>query len=265
MSGTAIPCAAIPGARATAATASARHANNRIAHWLHPVLSQALGGVFVLVDQQFAQQIAHVLHPQLADFGRHPRFTHHLLQSPDITLGAQRVAFGLNAAQTLGGTDQGVELSQHGIGSVQSGLLRFGELDLRKHFALIQERKLTKVHARVFCDTAFRWGRPLGKNLQQGHRIALDQSRLVLVQQAQAVTDQIALLNVAAARLITGQRPLRDFDQFPHEHLAPTHGVDDTGTENGSRTRRGLGHGGEESSRFPVAILLELARHLSAL
>ena len=239
------------GAGAAVATATTRvaagRAEHRVAHGLNTMFAQAGSRFFVFIHQQLTQQVAHVLHPQLAHFGRYASVSHHLLESADIAFGAQRVALGLHTAQALCGTDEGVEFGQHRISGMQRRLLRLGQLHLRLHLVLIHEREFTEVHAGVLGRTAAFGSGTFGKNLQQGHGITLDQRSFMLVQQAQAVTDQIALLDIADDRLLTRQGPLRDLDQFLHQRLAAAHGVDDTGAENSSRTRSSLGHGGEES------------------
>jgi len=190
-----------------------------------------------------------VLHPQPAHLGVHAGLAHHLLQGTDVAFGAQRIALGLHAAQALGGADQGIELGQHRFGGMRGQLLGTGQLHLVLHLALVQKRQLAKVHAHVIgrAGLAARGrGRAFGKDLQQGHGVALDQGSLVLAQQAQAVTGQIALLDVADRALFGSQRGAGDRDQLFHEHFAATHRVDHAGTENGSRTGRWLGHVGRK-------------------
>ena len=256
--------APLPVSRARAAVAAAaarRCAQHGIAHGLDTMLAQALGGAFVFLYKQLTQQVPHVLHPELPDFGGHARIADHPLQGPYVTFGAQRVALGLHTAQPLCRADQGVEFSQHSIGGMQGRLLGLGELHLRQHLVFVHERQLTEIHAGVVGRIApLGDSRPLCKDFQQGHGVTLDQRSLMLVEVAQAVADQIALLDADTARLFLRQGPLGDLDQLLHQCLAPAHGVDDTGTKHGSRTRRRLlGHGGEESAnRFPVAILLDL-------
>src|SRR3989344_5590276 len=63
------------GARATVATATTRvaagRAEHRVPHGLNAMLAQAGSRFFVFIHQQLTQQVAHVLHPQLAHFGRY--------------------------------------------------------------------------------------------------------------------------------------------------------------------------------------------------
>ena len=259
---------AVTAAWACAPSAARRRAEHRVAHRLHAMLAQALGGFFVFLGQQFAQQVAHVLHPQLADLCGNAGLTHHLLQRADVALGPQRIAFRLHTAQTLGSAHQGVEFCQHGVRGMERRLLGLGQLHLGLHLAFVHERKLAKVHAGVVGRTAsFSDCRAFGKDFEQGHGIALDQRSLVLVEQAQRIAEQIALLDVAASRLLAGQGTLGDLDELPHQCLAPANGVDNAGAENGSQTRGGQGHGGREESgkRFPDAILLDLGPYLRAL
>ncbi|MNS86959.1 hypothetical protein D3C72_1208810 [compost metagenome] len=264
----AVSRATVTRALPTAPTAAARpsgRAQYGIPHGLYTMFTQAGCGFFVLLDQQFAEQIAHVLHPDLAHLGRHSRFAHDLLQCPDVTFGAQRIALGLYAAQPLGGTHQRVEFCQHRIGGMQGRLLGFGKLHLGLHLALIHKGEFAKVHAGVIGRPPFGDSGPLRKDLQQCHGVALDQRCLVLIKKTQAVADQVALLDIAVAGLFLRQGTLRDLDQLPHQRLAATHGVDNTGAENGFRTGRCLGHGGIGRKKIPAAMLLDLAPYLSAL
>ena len=107
----------------------------------------------------------------------------------------------------------------------------------------------TKGESEVLKNSVKDWFAVFGKNFEEGHGVALDHHCLMLVQQAQAVTDQIALLNVADGRLLPRQRTLGDLDQLLHQRLAPAHGVDDAGAEYSSRRRSRLGHGGEGRTR----------------
>ena len=205
-----------------------------IAHGLHAMLTQAGNRALVFTHQQLAEQVAHLLHPKLPDIGRHSRIAHHLLQGTDIAFGAQRIALWLHTAQALRCTDQRVQLCQHRIGGMQRRLLSLGQLHLRLHFVVVQQRELAEVHSGVFGGQTLgtRW--PLGKDFQQRHGVPLYKGCLVLIEQTQAVADQIALLNVAVDRLVTRQGALRYLDKLPHQGLAPAHGIDDAGTKNRS-------------------------------
>ena len=71
----------------------------------------------------------------------------------------------------------------------------------------------------------------------------------MLLEQSQAVTDAVALVDVAAAGFFARQGALRHLDELLHQCLSPAHRIDDTGTENGSQRRRYPGHGGQGTVR----------------
>ena len=218
----------------TRAATHATHRRHAIAHRGNAMLAQVFGCTLVHRHQLLAQQLAHVLHPGLAHRRRHTRFSHHPLQGADVVFWPQGVALGLHTPQPLGGTDQTVEFSQHGIGGMQRLLLCARQLYLGLHLGIVHQRQLAKVHARRIGGAGFGRLWPFGKDFEQGHGIGLDHGRLMRVQQAQCVAGQITLANVARARLLGGEGAVRDLQQLCHERLALAHGVDDAGPENRS-------------------------------
>ena len=123
-----------------------------------------------------------MLHPGLTHGSSHPGLRHDLLQGADVVLGAQGIALGLYPVQSLGRTDQGVELCQYRIGGMHSQLLCAGQLHLGLHLGVVHQREFTEIHATGVRLMRFCGRRAFCKNFQQGHGVSLDQRGLMLVQ-----------------------------------------------------------------------------------
>jgi hypothetical protein len=255
------------GIAAVGAARNARSARHRIAHGLHAMLAQALGGALVGVDQQRAQLLAHVPHPELAHVAGHAGLAHHLLQRADVVLGAEGVAFRLHAVQSLRGAHQRVELGQRGLGGMHGDLLRARQLHLGHDVGVVHQGQLAEIHAAIPALARLGLRRPLGEDFQQRRGVALDQRRRMPLELAQRIAHQRTLADVAAVRFLLGQRVARDFDQFPDECLAFPDGIDDACAKNRSGAGRWKGHGEgmQEMGGGSRPMLLPVSDYLSAL
>nr|WP_265659365.1 hypothetical protein [Verminephrobacter eiseniae] len=147
-----------------------------------------MDGIPVFLRQQHAKEFAHLLHPDLPHWGAHTRVLQHLLQRADVVAGPQWVVPGLDIRQSLRSADQRVEFGQFGLSIVQHGLPYIGRFR-----PLFDQHQEPDRPVRVWRGPPGGLGLPLGKLPQQGLGVRLDQRRAVLLEQAQAVGDQVVL------------------------------------------------------------------------